>query len=115
MISYWPGNNGYGFDPVGAIPDVVNNSLAFCWEGKLDILPALPEPWKAGSIENILLRDQIQVKKLAWDMNSGKAELFLISDKSQDIWLRMPGHIKVKSMPISGKKSYWKRKKNRYQ
>lgn len=98
MISYWPGNNGYGFDPVGTIPDVVNNSLAFCWEGKLDLLPALPVSWKVGSIQNILLRDQIQVKKLAWDMNLGKIELSLKSDRSQEVLLKLPGHIKVKSI-----------------
>jgi hypothetical protein len=43
MISYWPGHKGFGFDPVGTMPDVINNSLAFCWEGTLDIIPALPK------------------------------------------------------------------------
>ena len=32
MISYWPGLNGFGFDPVGTLTDVINNSLAFVWD-----------------------------------------------------------------------------------
>ena len=27
MIGYWPGPHGFGFDPVGTIPDVLNNAL----------------------------------------------------------------------------------------
>jgi hypothetical protein len=45
MISYWPQLKGLGFDPVGTIHDLINNSLAFTWSGKLKFHPALHMYW----------------------------------------------------------------------
>jgi alpha-L-fucosidase 2 len=90
MISYWPGHKGFGFDPVGTIPDVINNSLIFAWKGIVDILPALPKEWPIGSISGVLLRGQIQVQQLAWDIPAGKINLTLRSDITQAITLRFP-------------------------
>lgn len=72
MISYWPGLRGFGFDPVGTIPDVINNSLIFSWNDKIDILPALPKTWRRGSLSNILLRGAVKVDKFSWDLDKGE-------------------------------------------
>lgn len=97
MISYWPGLKGFGFDPVGTIPDVLNNALIFGWNNTVDLLPALPREWPEGSITGILLRGQIQVKHLAWDTQAGKINLTLLSDKDQTITLQLPPKVTILS------------------
>ena len=103
MISYWPNNQAYGFDPVGTIPDVINNSLAFAWDGKLDLLPALPKEWDKGAIENILLRGQMQLQKLEWNLESGSVNLKINSKIDQEIELRLPEDIELKSIKVNGR------------
>jgi alpha-L-fucosidase 2 len=101
MISYWPGLKGFGFDPVGTLPDVVHNSLIFSWDGTLDILPALPKEWPEGSISGILARGQIEVEELAWDMAAGRAELQLMSGKEQTVKLRIPEGRTIKDAKVT--------------
>ncbi|WP_299577988.1 glycoside hydrolase N-terminal domain-containing protein [uncultured Sunxiuqinia sp.] len=103
MISYWPDNKGYGFDPVGTIPDVINNSLIFAWDGKLDVLPALPKEWEKGSLENVLLRGQMQVEELVWDVNKGKVSLNIKSEIKQEIEVRLPECLNFNNIEINGK------------
>jgi alpha-L-fucosidase 2 len=97
MISYWPNLKGFGFDPVGTIPDVLNNSLIFGWNNTVDILPALPAEWTKGSISGVLLRGQIHVKQLAWDIHAGRINLSLLSDKDQTITLQLPPRVTILS------------------
>jgi hypothetical protein len=100
MISYWPGHKGFGFDPVGTIPDVLNNSLVFCWEGTLDIIPALPKQWPKGSISGVLARGQIKIDRLAWDVPAGKIDLSLTSGTRQTITLRLPPSCRIESAKV---------------
>ena len=79
MMSYWPGLKGYGFDPVGTLPDVVNNSLIHAWGGTVDLLPALPAAWSKGSVRGIRLRGQLQVEALSWDTRIGRLEWIVTS------------------------------------
>ena len=102
MISYWPGLNGFGFDPVGTIPDVLNNALIFGWKDTVDLLPALPREWPIGSINGLLLREQIQVQQLAWNIPAGKLSLNLLSRKDQTITLQLPPGIRIRSAAASG-------------
>ena len=102
MISYWPGLNGFGFDPVGTIPDMLNNALVFAWNGTVDILPALPHEWPRGSIRGVLLRGHIQVQQLTWDVSAGKIKLCLVSDKDQTVTLRFPPRLRIASDPGAG-------------
>lgn len=97
MISYWPNLKGFGFDPVGTIPDVLNNSLIFAWNNTVDLLPALPREWPKGSVSGILLRGQILVKRLGWDIQTGKINLHLFSRKDQTVTLRLPPGVNVLS------------------
>lgn len=90
MISYWPGLRGFGFDPVGTIPDVINNSLIFSWNDKIDILPALPKTWRRGSLSNILLRGAVKVDKFSWDLDKGEIFLVLYSDTDKDVEFILP-------------------------
>lgn len=101
MMSYWPDRKGYGFDAVGTIPDVVNNSLIFAWGGTVDLLPAVPREWTEGSIEGILARGQLHVDRLAWDLNEGRLELTVTSDKDQTVRLRMPESMPITSIEVT--------------
>jgi len=101
MISYWPGLRGFGFDPVGTIPDVINNSLVFCWGGVMDILPALPVDWTKGSISGVLARGQIRIDRLAWDRSAGKVDLHLTSGRKQTVTLRLPAVMRMTSARVT--------------
>lgn len=90
MMSYWPGLKGYGFDPVGTLPDIVNNSLIHAWGGTVDLLPALPEVWSKGSVRGIRLRGQLHVEVLNWDTRAGRLEWIVKSAVSQTLTLRLP-------------------------
>jgi len=100
MISYWPGLKGFGFDPVGTIPDVVNNALVFSWNGTLDILPALPAEWPAGSIRGILARGQLRIDSLEWDTATGVVALALTSGRDQLLTLRFPGNWSIREATV---------------
>jgi hypothetical protein len=102
MMSYKP-NHGtacYGFDPIGAIPDIINNSLAFMWDRTLDILPALPKEWPEGSIEGVLLRNQVKLNRFAWKESGKHIEMSLTSKIKQDITLRLPPDREVDSIEV---------------
>ena len=100
MFSYWPGRKGFGFDPVGTIPDAFNNSLVFCWEGTLDIIPALPKQWPKGSISGVLARGQLKIDRLAWDVPVGKIDLSLTSCVEQSVILRLPPSCRIESTKV---------------
>ena len=98
MMSYWPNKQGYGFDPIGTIPDVINNALAFAWEDVLDIIPALPKEWPKGDINNILLRGQVQIDKLTWNMETGELKLKMTSKKDKTMTMRLPEKYEVNNV-----------------
>lgn len=103
MMSYWPNYRGFGFDPIGTLPDIINNSLAFAWEEKLNILPALPPKWTKGAIKNILLRGQMQLKELKWDLNKKRIQFSLIAKTTKNIKLYLPEEYKISSITQNGK------------
>ena len=102
MMHYWErkARKCFGMDPIGTIPDIVNNSLLFAWDGTLDVLPALPEQWPKGAISGILLRNQIKVDQFIWKKSGAEMELALTSRKAQDITLRFPTALKIDSVEI---------------
>ena len=101
MMAYMPGwGAGFGFDPVGSIPDIVNNSLLFMWDKTLDVLPALPEQWPEGSIKGILLRDQVKLNGLFWKKSGKHIEMSLTSKIKQDITLRLADGNEIESVKI---------------
>lgn len=103
MASYWPNLRGFGFDPVGTAPDVINNSLIFRWKNTLDLIPALPAAWTKGSVEGILLRGQLKVERMSWDMEAGTVTLVMASKISETITLRLPVGMAAKERWLDGK------------
>lgn len=103
MISYWPNLKGFGFDPVGTTPDVINNALIFRWDDTLDVLPALPPAWDKGSVEGLLLRGQLKVERMSWDRQAGAITLVLASPINQTVSLRLPDGMVLTERLLDGK------------
>jgi len=61
--------------------------------GVIRLFPARPAAWPSGTIEGVLCRGQIEIKRLAW--NGKRIEAVLQSAKAQDISLYTPGEIKT--------------------
>jgi len=94
---------GFGFDPVGTTPDVINNALIFRWDDTLDVLPALPPAWTKGSVEGILLRGQLKVERMSWDRHAGAITLVLASPINQTVTLRLPDGMVPTERLLDGK------------
>ncbi len=105
MMSYWPGLKGYGFDPVGTLPDIVNNSLITAWGGTVDLLPALPKAWPVGAIRGLLVRGQLRIETLSWNRHTGVLDLSLNSGLSQTLQLRLPENYSITSAKVTGNAS----------
>ncbi|MEI7947530.1 MAG: glycoside hydrolase N-terminal domain-containing protein [bacterium] len=101
MVSYWPKLSGYGFDPVGTTPDVINNAIIFGWDGKIDLLPALPKEWPKGDLRGVLLRGQIHVQQIQWDMSTGDISLDMTSGKDQTVLLRLPEGFSMTNLRVN--------------
>ena len=102
MMSYWPGLNGFGFDPVGTIPEAINNALVFSRDGVVDLLPALPRAWTRGELRGTLARGQLKIDSLAWNILLGRIRVQLTSRKDQTFTLRIPGARKLVNMRVTG-------------
>ena len=61
----------------------------------MDILPALPEQWDSGCLQNILLRNQIKLVSLDWNISKGKVKIELLSGTDQEITLKLPRKFSV--------------------
>lgn len=93
---YW--TNGFGSyhnvgglfntDISGGLPYVITQMLVYSEKGKVSLLPALPAAWKSGSVEGLLLRGQLEVKKLSW--NEEEVIVELISTINQPVVFDLP-------------------------
>jgi hypothetical protein len=82
----------FNMDISGGLPAVLIKMLVASELGKIRLLPARPAAWQSGTIDGIRCRGQIEIKRLHWD---GKTiQVFLKSEKKQDISLDAPGEIK---------------------
>ena len=82
----------FNMDISGGMPAVLIKMLIASEPGKINLLPALPRKFSEGSIEGVLCRGQVEVKKLSW--SDQKTSVTLISDKKQKLKLVMPSDIK---------------------
>jgi hypothetical protein len=82
----------FNMDISGGLPAVLIKMLVASELGKIRLLPARPAAWPSGTIDGVRCRGQIEIKRLHWD---GKTiQVFLKSEKKQDISLDAPGEIK---------------------
>jgi hypothetical protein len=83
----------FNTDISGGMPAVLIKMLASSDPGVIRLLPAKPAAWPSGTIEGILCRGQVEVKRLTW--NGRRVEAVLRSGKAQEISLSLPGEIKT--------------------
>ena len=57
----------------------VNEALLFSNTGEIEVLPALPADWKAGSIQGLMARTRAEVRDLSWNLTSNILCVTLIS------------------------------------
>ena len=81
----------FNMDISGGQPSVIIKALADSFPGKIRLLPALPKAWDKGTIEGILCRSVITIKRLHWDKN--QVEVEMTSAKNQEIILTLPAAI----------------------
>ena len=81
----------FNMDISGGMPDVIIRMLVASDPGKIQLLSALPKAWPAGTIEGVLCRGQIEVRRLHWSPEG--IECTLLSGKDQTITLELPAGI----------------------
>jgi len=81
----------FNMDISGGLPAVIIKMLVASEPGKIQLLPALPAAWPSGTIEGVLCRGQIEIKRLHWD--EGRILVDLVSAKEQAVVLEVPGEI----------------------
>ncbi len=62
--------------------------MVFSNTGEIEIIPALPEDWKSGSMDGILARTRAEVEKMSWNTEKGTANVQIRSDIDQTIRLK---------------------------
>ncbi|MBM3311023.1 MAG: alpha-L-fucosidase [Candidatus Aminicenantes bacterium] len=83
----------FNTDISGGMPAVLIKMLAASDPGRISLLPAKPAAWPSGTIEGILCRGQVEIRRLTW--NGRHIEAVLRSAKAQEISLSVPGEIKA--------------------
>jgi hypothetical protein len=78
-------------DISGGLPAVLIKMLVASDPGLIRLFPARPSAWPSGTIEGVLCRGQIEIKRLVWDGRT--IQVTLRSAKPQDISLYAPGEI----------------------
>ncbi len=81
----------FNMDISGGMPAVIIKMLVASGPGEISLLPALSAKLPKGTIEGILCRGQVEVKKLSWDRKN--ISLSLVSMKDQELNLVLPSEI----------------------
>jgi hypothetical protein len=81
----------FNTDICGGLPAVVIRMLVATAPGSIDLLPALPEAWRQGSIEGVRAHAQIAIQKLEW--NPTHVVVTLRSDVRQSVRMNVAGGV----------------------
>jgi hypothetical protein len=82
----------FNMDAAGGLPAVIIKMLVMSAVGEIHLLPALPKEWPSGSIEGVLCRGQIEIKRLSWD--DERIDVRFVSEIPQSVKIRVPGGLK---------------------
>ncbi|UII24609.1 glycoside hydrolase N-terminal domain-containing protein [Fulvivirga maritima] len=91
MGSFHNVGNLLNTDISGGLPAVIIEMLVYAEQGKISLLPALPEEWPEGELSGVLLRGQVELKKMSW--NSKMLEVELFSSVGQEVIIELPEEI----------------------
>jgi hypothetical protein len=82
----------FNMDTAGGLPAVIIKMLVISEVGGIDLLRALPKEWPSGTIEGVLCRGQIEIKKLSWD--DKQIDVRFVSEIPQNVKISVPGSFK---------------------
>lgn len=88
MVSTHNPDSIFNVDICGGMPAVIIKMLVASEPGVIKLLPALPKQWPCGTIEGVLCRGQVEVKRLKWD--DRQVELSLVSQVPQSMTICIP-------------------------
>lgn len=74
-------------DAHGGIPALLMEMLVYSRPGVIEVLPALPQSLRRGSIKGMLLRTFARLEKLAWDLDARSVDLTISSVREQNVTL----------------------------
>ena len=79
---------------------IIQEALVYSERGWIEFLPALPEEWKQGSVDGLMARTRVCIRRLAWDLEKKilEAELEAYEDRGGQNFL--PG-IAIRCMLLS--------------
>jgi len=87
-------------DISGGMPAVILQMLVSSRAGRIDLLPALPDEWKSGTLEGALCRGEVELKRLHWCETRIEAALISSCDQSLEIHTpRVIKHALVSGVP----------------
>ena len=90
----------FNMDISGGMPAVILKMLSESDLGRLQLLPALPREWPEGSVQGILCRGQIEIKRLQWTPEA--VTVTLVSGADQELGVELPREIaQVEGSPVS--------------
>ena len=81
-------NGTYCTDTIIGTVGVIQEAMVFSNTGEIEIIPALPDDWKSGSMDGILARTRAEVEKMSWNTKKGTANVQIRSDIDQTIRLK---------------------------
>ena len=78
----------FNVDVCGGLPAIIIKMLVSSMPGRIELLPALPHQWPAGSIEGLLCRGQVSIEQLAWSGEEVRVRLRSPIDQTVEVRLR---------------------------
>jgi alpha-L-fucosidase 2 len=96
-----PGNL-FNMDISGGIPSLMTRMIINSRVGHITVFPTLPDTWKQGELNGVLLRGNIYVKKLKWD--DDEVSLTLSSPIQQEVSLEFYNAVNLKGLIVQGAK-----------
>ncbi|HYS37550.1 MAG TPA: glycoside hydrolase N-terminal domain-containing protein, partial [Pseudonocardiaceae bacterium] len=85
--SHYNNHSVFATDVVNSVPTVMMEMLAATKPGTLELLPALPNGLKKGSISGMLGKSQFTINNLTWDMDNRTVKVTLTSNIDQNLTL----------------------------
>jgi len=78
----------FNMDISGGMPAIIIKMLVESDPGKIQLLHSLPKDWANGTIEGVLCRGQVEIKRLHWD--KGLITVTLVSPVDQSLIIEAP-------------------------
>ena len=88
MVSTHNPDSIFNVDICGGMPAVIIKMLVYSEQGKIALLPAVPRQWPSGTIEGVLCRGQVEIKKLSWD--DKRIVVAFVSQVPQNLEISLP-------------------------